>query len=151
MADPVGLAASIVGLATAALKVSKLCNNYRSEAMGARGDIGQLVSEITSLASLLGPLSMLAEDSRISQTSDSDMISQLVHQCTEMEQLLDELQCQLNKQSDSTTRNRMQSLKTSLKWPFKKEETQNRIQKIERLKTTVTLKLQLWVAPILCS
>ena len=30
-----GLAASIVALATAALKVSKLCNDYRSEAMNA--------------------------------------------------------------------------------------------------------------------
>ena len=143
MADVVGLAASIVGLAAAALKVSKLCHDYHDEAMNAREDIKQLVSEISSLASLLGPLSLLAQDSRISQASDSDLISQLVHQCSEIEQLLGELQRQLNKQSDSKVRNRMQSLKTSLKWPFQKEETQNRIQKIERLVTTVTLKLQL--------
>ena len=143
MADAVGLAASIVGLAAAALKVSKLCHDYHGEAMNAREDIKQLVSEISSLASLLGPLSLLAQDSRISQTSDSDLISQLEHQCTEMKQLLDKLECQLNKQPDSKPRNRMQPFKASLRWPFKKEETQNRIQKIERLKTTVTLKLQL--------
>ena len=86
----------------------------------------------------------------MSQTSDPDLISQLVYQCTEMEQLLDELQCQLNNQSASKSRNRMQSLKISLKWPFQKEDTENRVRKIERLKTTIILKLQLWVAHIFC-
>ena len=147
MADPVGLAASIVGLIAVASKVSKLCYDYCNEATSVRGDIVQLVSEISSLASLLEPFTTPAEASRISQTSDSDSMSQLVHQCTEvLNQLQGELQCQLNKQSDRKKRDFVGSLKISLQWPFKKEDTQRRIQKIERLKTTVTLKLQLWVA-----
>ena len=149
MADPVGLAASIIGLVAVASEVSKLCYNYFSEVTNAREDVAQLISEISSLASLLEPLSTPAEASKISQ-SDPHLMSRLVRQCTEMlEHLQAELQCQLNKQSDSRTRNLVGSLKTSLKWPFKKEDTQSRIQKIERLKTTVTLKLQLWVAHIL--
>ena len=109
----------------------------------------QLVSKISSLASLLEPFSTPAEASKIPQTSDSDSMSQLVHQCTEvLEQLQGELQCQLNKQSDRKTRDFVGCLKISPKWPFKKEGTQKRIQKIEQLKTTVTLKLQLWVAYI---
>lgn len=44
MADPVGLAASIVGLIAVASKVSKLCYDYCNEARSARGDIVQLVS-----------------------------------------------------------------------------------------------------------
>ena len=86
----------------------------------------------------------------MSQTSDPELISQLVHQCTEMEQLLDELQCQFNKQSDSKSRNRMQSSKISLKWPLQKEDTENRVRKVERLETIIILKLQLWVAHIFC-
>ena len=145
-----GLAASIIGLVAVASKVSKLCYSYCSEVMNAREDIQQLVSEVSSLASLLQPLSTPAEARKFLQTSDSDPISQIVHQCTEvLEQLQGELQSQLNKQSDSKTRKLVGSVKISLKWPFKKEDTQTRIQKIERLKTTVTLKLQLCVVHIL--
>ena len=147
MAEAVGLAASIVGLITIASKVTKLCS-YFSEATNAREDIKQLISEVSSLADLLEPLSAPAEASRISQSPDSDSMSQLVNQFTEiLEQLQGELQAQVKK-SDSKTRNLVGSLKTSLKWPFKKEDTRDRIQKIERLKTALSLKLQLWVAHI---
>ena len=152
MAEAVGLAASIVGLAAAAVKVSKFYYDYCSEAMNAREDIKQLVSEISSLASLLEPLSTPADASKILLTSDSDPMSQLVRECKEvLDQLQGDLQGQINKQSDSKLRNRMESLKINLKLPFKKADTQKRIEKIERLKTAVTLKLQLWVAHVLYS
>ena len=139
MAEAVGLAASIAGLIAIASQISKLCYNNFSEAINAREDMVQLVSEISSLASLLEPLSTPAEASRISQAASGSM-SQMVDQCTEMlEQLRGELQRKLNKQSDS----RAQNIRISLKWPFKKEDTQSQIQKIERMKTAITLKLQL--------
>ena len=151
MAEAVGLAVSICGLVAIALKAFKLCYNYLSEATNAQGDIVQLGSEIPTLASLLEPPLTPAKANKISQTH-SDSISQLVPQCTEMlRQLQVGLQCQLRKQSDSRTRNLAVSSKTSLKWPFKKEESQNRIQKIKRLKATVTLKLQLWVTQVFYS
>ena len=149
-AEVVGLAATIAGLASVASKASKFCYDHYSEVINYQEDIEQLASEISSLASLLGPLSTPAEASKISQTG-SDLISQLVHECAEMlEQLQGELHCQLNKQSDSKYRN-LGSLKFRLKWPFKKEDTQERIHTIERLKAAVTLELQLWVAHIFCS
>ena len=142
MAEAVGLAASIGGLVVIASKVSMLCYNYFSDVMDAREDIQQLVSEISSLANLLEPLSTPAQASKIFRTSDSDSILQLVQQCKEMLEKLQgelELQRQPNKLSDRIA----QKLRmTSLRWPFKKEDTRKGIQQIERLKSTVVLKLQ---------
>ena len=152
MAGAVGLAASIGGLATIASEVSKLCYSYLGEVVNARKDVEQLASEISSLANLLERLSTPAEASRVLQASGSGPASQLVHECTEMSEMLkkfqDELQCQLNKQSGSKLRNLARSAKARLKWPFRKKDTQERIQKIERLKATFGLELQLWVAHI---
>ena len=143
MAEAVGLAASIAGIITIASKISKLCDYY-SEATNAREDMQQLVFEISSLASMLEPLSTPAEARKLSQTA-SDSMSQLADQCTEMlEQLQGELRHKLNKQTDS----KAQNIRVSLKWPFKKEDTRVRIQKIERMKTAFILKLQLWVIHI---
>ena len=141
----VGLAASIGGLVGIALKVSKLCYNHYGEVVNAQEDIKQLATEISSLSRLLEPLSKPAEASKILQTSDSDSdsISELVRQCTEM---LAELQCKLQHLPDSKTQRFLSFLgasKGSLKWPFKKEGTLERIQKIERLKSAVALKLQM--------
>ena len=152
MADPVGLAGSIVGLVGFAAQVSKLLYGYYGDAMNAPEDIKQLASEISSLAGLLEPLSTAAEANRISQTPDSKWMSRLVHEFREiLEHLKGELPHQISEQSDGKTRSIMRSLKARLIWPFKKEDIQNQIQKIERLKTTVTVKLQLWVAHIFCS
>ena len=152
MAEAVGLAASIGGLATIASEVSKLCYSYFGDVVNARKDVEQLASEISSLASLLERLSTPAEASRVSQASDSGPASQLVRECTKMSEMLkkfqDELQCQLNKRSGSKLRNLASSTKARLKWPFRKKDTQERIQKIERLKETFALELQLWVAHI---
>ena len=144
MAEVAGLAASITGIVGFAASVCKLCYGYFGEVKEARKDIEQLVTEISSLADLLKPLSIPAEASKIPQTPDSDSMSQLVHQFTEiLEQLQDELQPQIDKQSDGKIQKAMGSIRTKLMWPFKKEDNQKRIQKIERLKASVTLKLQL--------
>ena len=142
----VGLVASITGIVGFAAKVCNLCYGYYGEVKDAQEDIDRLTTEILSLADLLKPLSTPAGVSKIPQTpdSDSDSMSQLVHQFTEiLKGLQDELQPQIDKQSDSRIRKAMGSAKTKLMWPFKKEDNQRRIQKIERLKTSVILKLQL--------
>ena len=111
--------------------------------MNAQEDIQQLVSEISSLAKLLEPLSTPAQASKISPTADSNSILQLVQQCKEMLDKLRgklELQRKPNKQPDRVAQKFQM---TSLKWPFKKEDTQNGIQQIERLKSTIVLKLQM--------
>lgn len=149
MAEAVGLAASIAGLVGVALKVTKLCHEHFREAMNAQKEIEQLVSEISLLANLLEPLSTPAEATKISPTSDSDPISQLLQQCTEMLAYLQgELQHLSNTggKPDSKTQrflNFVGSSKGSLKWPFKKKDVQERVQNIERLKTAVTLNLQM--------
>ena len=143
MAEAVGLAASIGGLVGIASQVCKLCHNYYSEVMNAQADIQQFVSEISSLAGLLEPLSTPAQANKISPVSDSVPIWQLVHQCKEMLEKFQgelELQRQPKKLSDSIAQKFQM---TSLKWPFKKEDTQKGIQQTERLKSTVTLKLQM--------
>ena len=140
MAEAVGLAASIGGPVTIASKVSMLCYNYFSDVVNAQKDIHHLVSEISSLAKILAPLSTPAQANKI---SDSDPIWQLVQQCKEMLEKFQgevELQRQPKKLSDRISQKfRM----TSLKWPFKREDTQKGIQQIERLKSTVALKLQM--------
>ena len=90
--EAVGLADSIGGLVCIASQVCRLCYNYFSEVMNAQADIKQFVSELSSLAKLLEPLS---QGSRISPTSDSDTILQLLQQCKEM---LEELQGELELQ-----------------------------------------------------
>ena len=152
MADAVGLAGTIVALVGFAAQVSKLLYGYYGEAKNAPEDIKQLASEISSLAGLLEPLSTVAEASRISQSPDSACVSQFMHEFREtLEHLERRLQRQISQQSDSGARSTMQSLKNRLLWPFKKEDTQNQIQKIERMKTTITMKLQLWVTHIFYS
>ena len=146
MADPEALAASIVCLVTVASKVVKLCYDYCSEAMNTREDVGEFVSEISSLASLLEPISTPAEASKIPQTPDLDLMSQLVHECTEMlGQLEGQLQGVFKKQSDRKPGNPTTPPKISLEWPFGKKGNGKRIQKIKRLKAAVTLKPGLWV------
>ena len=142
------LAGSIVGLVGFAAKVSKLLCGYYGEARDAPEDIKQLASEISSLAGLLEPLSTAAEASRISQTPDSEWMSQSVHEFREiLEHLEGKLPRQISEQSDSRTRRAMRSFGTHVTWPFKKGDIQKQIQKIERLKASVTMKLQLWVGP----
>ena len=152
MAEAVGLAASIGGLANIASEVSKLCYSYFGEVVNARKDVEQLFSEISSLASLLERHSTPAEASRVSQVSGSGPASQLVRECTEVSEMLKKfqgkLQCQLDKPSGNKLQELASSAKARLKWPFRKKDTQERIQKIERLKATFALKLQLWVAHI---
>ena len=143
MAEVVGPAASIGGLVTIASKVSMLCYNYFSDVVNAQKDIQQLVSEISSLAKILAPLSTPAQANKISRALDSDSILQLVQQCKEMlEKLQGELglQRQPKKLSDRIAQ---KFRVTNLKWPLKKEDTQKGIQQIERLKSTVALKLQM--------
>ena len=84
MAEALGVVASIGGLAAIASKVTMLCYNYFSEAVNAQEDIQQLVSEISSLAKILAPLSTPAQANIISRALDSDSILQLVQQCKEM-------------------------------------------------------------------
>ena len=148
MAEAVGLAASIVGLVSFAGNVSRLCGYY-GEAKNAREDIKKLAAEISSLAELLEQLSTTAEVRDASQTPGSDWMSQLVHEFREiLQEIQSKLPSQISEQSGSRTRIVVGSLKTSLIWPFKKEATQGQIQKIERMKTSIALKLQLWVAHI---
>ena len=79
-------------------------------------------------------------------------MSQFVHEFREiLEHLERRLPRQVSEQSDSKTPSDMRSLKNRLLWPFKKEDTQKQIQKIEWMKTTIAVKLQLWVAHIFCS
>ena len=150
--EVVGLAASIGGLATIASQVSKLCHNYISEVVDAREDIERLASEISSLTSVLERFSTPAEAGRVSQALGSGLVSELERECTEMSDMLKKLQVkiqgQLNEQSNGKIRKFIGSFKTRLKWPFEKKDTQERIQKIERLKGTFNLALQLWVAHI---
>ena len=151
MADVAGLVASITGIVGFAAKVCNLCYGYYGEVKDAQDDINRLTTEISSLADMLEPLSTPAKASKILQTpdSDSDSMSQLVHKFTEiLKQLQDELQPQIDKQSDGKIQKAMRSVKARFMWPFKKADNQRRIQEIERLKTSVILKLQLWVAHI---
>ena len=133
-AEAIGLAVSIDGLATLASKISRLCH---SDFWDARGDIEQLIFEISSLASVLEPLSTAAEDSKILQTPYSDSMSQLVRQCTEV---LEQLQGGIQRQLHSKTPKFLGYSMTGDEWPFTKEDTQNGIQKIKRLKSTVALR-----------
>lgn len=150
MAEAVGLAASIVGLTACAFKIAKLCYGCYGKVKGVPEDIKQLADEISSLADLLRPFSTPAGASKI---SDPDLVSRSVGEIMGiLEELLEELQDELQgltKHSDSSTRNLIRRLKTSLKQAFKKEDTQNRIRKIEKLKAGLSLTLQLWVAHIL--
>ena len=147
MADAVGLAGSIAGLIGIAAQVSNLLYGYYGEAKDAPEDINELASEISSLAGLLKPLSTAAEASRISQGSDSEWLPQLEKDFREiLERLKSKLPRQISEQSSNRARMAMRSLKIRLTWPFKKEDIRKQIQKIERLKTLVNVKLQLWVA-----
>ena len=151
MAEVAGLVASITGIVGFAAKVCNLCYGYYGEVKDAQDDINRLTTEISSLADMLEPLSRPAEASRILQTpdSDSDSMSQLVHKFTEiLKQLQDELQPQIDKQSHGRIQKAVRSVRARFMWPFKKADNQRRIQEIERLKTSVILKLQLWVAHI---
>lgn len=134
MAEALGIAGSIVSLVDLAAKVSK----FLYEAKNTREDAKKLADEILTLSGLLEPLSTTAKASQILQSSDSDRMSQLVH---DFRAILEQLQGELD-------RTRWRSLKAKFTWPFKKEDTQSQIQKIERMKATLTLKLQLYVAHI---
>lgn len=150
MAEAVGLAASIGGLVTIALQVSKAGYEYISSVKNARDDIKQLVDEISLLTSILNPLQKEEEASKLGNTSGSDPVAPLLAEC---ERFLVNLNAQLQPVPKGPSQGlikRPWSLKKSLKWPFKEKETRKGLDKIHRLTELVNLKLRMSVIRHIC-
>lgn len=143
MAEAVGLCASIAGLATLAFQISKVGYEYINGVQNARSDIKQLVEEVTNLGKLLEQLQHMEEAGDLADTSASDPLSLLQTEC---KQFLIPLKAKIGgspKKRSSRTLSMLGISKSNLKWPFKENETRKEIERIERLKSTVSMRMQM--------
>ena len=151
MAEAIGLAASIVALATVALKLADAGYEYIGKVKNAEKDIKQLVEELKSLAKLLEPLKDSDEANKVADPPRSDLDSSrgladcLLNDC---QNLLNQLDPSLPKKPESSSSKILGKLgmqKKRFGWPFDEKDTRQVIDRIERFKTSLGLKLQLYV------
>lgn len=144
MAEAVGLCASIAGLASLAFQISKVGYEYINGIQNARSDIKQLVEEVTNLGKLLEQLQHMEEAGDLADTSSSsDPLSLLQAEC---KQFLIPLKAKIGGSPKRRSFRALSMLgisKSSLKWPFKENETRKEIERIERLKSTVSMRMQM--------
>lgn len=140
MAEPIGLAASIVGLATLVYKVAETAHEIYGEASNADSEIQQFLTELTSLGEILAPLQ--DGQNKLEGVPDLTNINGLISTCTaELQLLHGKLQREPGKTGGFQKLLGGSVLRTRIKWPWSAKETRKCIDTIERLKTSIILAL----------
>ena len=147
MAEVIGLAASIAGVITLSAQVTALSYKYLNGVKNASKDINRLINELTSLSGILMALQAGASTNwttRFSDQNSSDSsthsIETLIPECTSLiEELQMKLEIKPTSKQDPTKA--IVGVFRSLLWPVKEKETNEYVQKLERLKTLFTLAI----------
>ena len=149
MAEVIGLAASIAGVITLSAQVTALSYKYLNGVKNASKDINRLINELTSLSGILMALQAGASTNWTTRFSDQNSshsstysIETLIPECTSLiEELRMKLEIKPTSKQDPTKAT--VGVFRSLMWPVKEKETIEYVQKLERLKTLLTLAISM--------
>lgn len=137
MADPLSMAASIIAVIQITGSVVSLCYDYRSGAQNASKEMKQLTDEVISLRDVLEAILKLVDEGSTENfhLSTLKLLTQTdgpLSKCkTEMKLLEAELKPAMG----------IRAVARTLKWPFARGEVERKVERLNRLKGSLTLAL----------
>jgi Fungal N-terminal domain of STAND proteins len=136
--EGLGVAANVITVVELSAKVVSLCLEYSRRVKNAAKDIDRLLSELKSLQDVLEKVRQLMDGPNSSRLAISQGLRMgLDTSISELEMLNQQLE-------PSTGRKRMSRFGLrALKWPFKSEEVEKIIRRLDRCKQSIALGLQL--------
>jgi hypothetical protein len=148
--DPLILSASVAGLVSLALEVSKMIGAYVDDVHSATGDSRDLYAELTALHQVLEKLvAFLRGDGARSGLSfkNTSVLSSAISVC---EEKIKELYKKFDKWQDAQD-SKMTRLKEKLRWPLQKEDCEKSIRFLRRFTQTFQFSLTIdnWYSYIL--
>lgn len=152
MAEAIGLASGIVGLATVAVQVTEISYRYYTGVKGAPTEIKELLDELNSLSQVLNALQDVAKKNPHSTAlrklceSNVNGVNGPLLQCLNM---LNDLKTKLER--SKSEQGRWRRFLHRLKWPLIQGDTQQYISRIQRQRSLFTTALNidhLWVRVI---
>ncbi len=141
--DPLSVAASLSGLVLAITQLTSAIYNYGKEVKGAKAEISQLCSDLFALKGALEHMRLNLETSIDIDDDEKQTIapSTSLVRTAEFNDMLSTTDTFIKSLSKSFNKSSgwRQALKTSLAWPLKKDEIQNELQRLERIKSYFVL------------
>ena len=142
MADPLSITASIVGIASTGIQLSTTLYNYTETVINADKNIREIARDLSITSSVITELgALLGQDDAAQLQCESALTTarEAVHDC---EEVFKEIQKELNKSLDleGNGKSPMSKLKR-LKWPLVEPKLNVLQVRLERLKNTLVLML----------
>lgn len=142
MADPLSITASIVGIASTGIQLSTTLYNYTETVINADKNIREIARDLSITSSVITELgTLLGQDDAAQLQCESALTTarEAVHGC---EEVFKEIQKELNKSLDleGNGKSPMSKLKR-LKWPLVEPKLNVLQLRLERLKNTLVLML----------
>jgi hypothetical protein len=131
--EAVGAASSVIAVIELSAKIAKICLKYSIAVKNAQDDILRLQREVEILQDVLEKANQL-RDGQTRQKVPASLLKECLYE-------LQQLETQLEPSKGRKTMRKFGI--RALKWPFKSEETDKIIQRLERYKTSVSLTLHL--------
>ncbi|KAK8036793.1 hypothetical protein PG994_015290 [Apiospora phragmitis] len=137
MAEVFGTAASALAVIELAVKITKLCAQYVEDVSNARDDIGRINTEVTNLKAVTESVRKLLDGPQGTKLRTSQNLY------TALQDGQGELQ---RLEEDLTSRKSRKAMRRcglrALKWPFRSEDVQKKVDILQRCSQTISLALQ---------
>lgn len=152
MTDPLSVAASIASLLAIAGKIIHKTYKYGADAKGAPREMSDFLKELTIMTSLLTALKSLVDslpDSSSIMSAEFITVSTVCVKhgaldfCKEILRDISNVMESHESTLPATKRQKIHSLTGRMKWPFKKEDTEALVRRLERVKSAFTLALSI--------
>lgn len=150
MADPIGIAGSIVGMLAVTVQTAQFARDFLERAKEAPKEVKSLLDELGNLESVLKQFDSTKSFGQEFNESNAASESVLASLNTDMDQLKDQLgRIQKNSQQTnnstgkSSFRHRVSRTKACAKWSWDEKTNRTCLETIGRLKADLTLALQM--------
>ncbi|WZH40870.1 LOW QUALITY PROTEIN: NACHT domain-containing protein [Fusarium acuminatum] len=138
MAEPLGVASSVIAVVDLSAKVFSLCLQYSREVKNAKDDVERLRKEVTAFQDTTEKLKALLEGTRGRELKTSQ---QLISAIEDGHSALGKLEQRLRPSTGRKTISRFGM--RALKWPFESKDFEGTIEKLERCRGNISLALNI--------
>jgi hypothetical protein len=138
MAEPLGVASSVIAVVDLSAKVFSLCLQYSREVKNAKDDVERLRKEVTAFQDTTEKLKALLEGTRGRELKTSQ---QLISAIEDGHSALGKLEQRLRPSTGRKTISRFGM--RALKWPFQNKDFEGTIEKLERCRGNISLALNI--------
>jgi hypothetical protein len=158
--ETIAVVASIIAIIQLSDRVIDACKFYIQSSVDTPSELRTVLVEISTLKSVLESLQFLETGAHAApglweQLSGQDgPIEECRRSITELEKLLPADETPITRNQSGSKRRKVQSVQSSLAWPFKARRVRELLQKIIQQKTTINLVLTTdsrWVKLLLSS